>query len=186
MGAANVRNERALNMDIDQLERHLSHDDGVAVLLRGHLWIEGALTELIRATFEFPDEWSDLDRLAFPSKVALARAQGALFWDEPLLELNRVRNRLAHNVTYDVNDATAASLLKSFPELSAIPEGIGPLRPGALTPERRVVEVVRDVVVSLLTYLWDATVAELQVRTAQMQDQTFRLQAAISDGIRRD
>lgn len=144
--------------------------------------MEGALTDLIRAALEFPDEWPDLQRLSFPSKVALARALGALYLGgEPLLALNRVRNRLAHDVAYEIGSTTVAVLLNAFPKVPADPRIEGPecapRPPGALTPDTEVVEVMREFVLSLLTHLYNLRAEVLRSRAGQYQQATQRLNA---------
>ncbi len=171
-------------MDLEVLRRHLSSDDTVAVLLKGHLWVESALTDLIRADLQLPDEWPDLHRLSFPSKVALARAQGALYLgSEPLLALNLVRNRLAHDVAYEVDDTTAAALLNAFPkvpeDLRAEDPDCAPHPPSTLTPDSQVVDVLREIVLSLLTHLYALNAEVLRGRTVQMQKASQKLNAFI-------
>lgn len=118
MSGGGRRAERS-HRDLEVLAAHLSSDDATAVLLKGHLWIESALIDLIRADLELPDEWRELKRLPFPSKVALARAQGPLYLgSEPLLALNAIRNKLAHEVVFEVDSASAAAILKAFPKVA--------------------------------------------------------------------
>lgn len=162
----------------------MASDDAVAVLLKGHLWVESALTDLIRADLELPDEWPDLQRLSFPSKVGLARAQGALYLgSELLLALNRVRNRLAHDVAYEVDDTTATALLNAFPkvpeELRAEDPECAPHLPSTLTPDTQAVIVLREIVVSLLTHLYTLNTEVLKARAVKMQKATQKLNALI-------
>ena len=177
-----ARSRGRLQLDPEVLSRHLSSDDAVAVLLRGHLWVEGALTDLIRSDLEVPDEWPDLERLNFPSKVALARAQGALYLgSEPLLALNRVRNQFAHNVTFEMDATTVAQLVAAFPKVSegdrAEDPNCAPVKPTALASDSEVVVVLREVVLSLLTHLFELSAEVLRDRTAQTERAVQRLNA---------
>ncbi|WP_305999015.1 hypothetical protein [Blastococcus carthaginiensis] len=154
------------------------------MLLKGHLWIETALVDLIRADLELPDEWRELERLPFPSKVALARAQGTLhLGGEPLLALNAVRNKLAHNLEFEVDSAALARMLKAFPKVSpedrAEDPNCAPFLPSTLTPDGQVAAVLREVVLSLLEHIWTLTSEVLKDRAAKMQRATDRLNALL-------
>ena len=158
------------------MERHLQSTDPTALLLRGHLWIERLLLDLIRSDLEFPEEFNELDRLAFPAKVGLARAQGNLPWPNALLELNRVRNRLAHDVRFEVDLETARRLRAAFePDFGTIDDpsdfGTAPALAGLLTAA----DVTLAVILSLLDMLMNCTKSVLELRTRQMEEGNARL-----------
>lgn len=76
----------------------LERRDPLSIFIRGHLWVEADLEELILAALEVPDSFAKaLQRLSFRDKVALAKAQGNLPWADALLRLNAIRNKIAHD-----------------------------------------------------------------------------------------
>lgn len=103
-------------MDIDELiagwkekqrvseknfEQYFSpNDDLLAIVLRGHLLIEGVIDDLNRHCFHFP-EFYDEANLTFHKKLLMAQAQviepgPSIF---PAIRiLNELRNNLAHNL----------------------------------------------------------------------------------------
>jgi len=77
-----------------------SHDELIALILRGHLLIEQQLTEIIARTARSPMALQQA-RLRFSQLLYVAKA---LFYDErdddvwsSIQKLNRIRNRLAHS-----------------------------------------------------------------------------------------
>ncbi|MES2983122.1 MAG: hypothetical protein V4727_12485 [Verrucomicrobiota bacterium] len=85
----------------DKFERHFSSsDDLLAIVLRGHLLIEGFIDNLNRHCFHFP-EFYDEANLTFQKKLLIAQAQilepgPSIF---PAIRiLNELRNNLAHNL----------------------------------------------------------------------------------------
>lgn len=89
-------------IDMDLFMAHMRGRGIVEVLLRGHLWIEKFLGELLEAELRDPAVIA-FDRMPFSQKVNLAQALGLLSpaEAEPLRRLNRLRNRLAHDLTGD-------------------------------------------------------------------------------------
>jgi hypothetical protein len=84
------------------LTLYLSHTRGrgiVEVFLRGHLWIEKFLIELLEAEVPNPSPLR-LDRMNFASKVNLGEALNLLSPTDAasLRVLNSLRNRLAHDL----------------------------------------------------------------------------------------
>lgn len=78
-------------------------DDILAIVLRGHLIIEGFLDQLNRHCFHFP-EYYDQANFQFSKKILIARAQVLVPHENPdsffegMKRLNELRNRLAHNL----------------------------------------------------------------------------------------
>lgn len=71
----------------------------VEVLLRGHLWLENALIDLITVEVSNPEPLK-MDRMTFANKVNLAEALALLGPGEAstLRGVNKIRNRLAHDL----------------------------------------------------------------------------------------
>jgi hypothetical protein len=168
-------------IDFDAVERQLGSNDPVSVLLRGHLWVETALKDLIMAGLEYPEHWKELERLSFPSKVALARAQGELPWHGALLELNRIRNKVGHDARFEVDDSIARGLATSFePDFGHLGVGEQPLASVPnLKGSERPAEVIRESVLAILHYLLILAIDVLNVRTERMKEQTRRVKVLL-------
>ncbi|MEM9947119.1 MAG: hypothetical protein AAF810_13760 [Cyanobacteria bacterium P01_D01_bin.36] len=112
---------RALNWN-DRVKPSLDHiidlfgNDELGAYITGHLIIESVLVQLIELKITEDDTFDPFE-LSFPSKVRLAKNRGLI--DESmaafLIEMNRIRNRLAHRlgepITFDMvfNLANAAA-----------------------------------------------------------------------------
>lgn len=163
------------------MERHLDSDDAVLILLRGHLWVEELLVNLIRADLAIPEYWSDVDRLSFPSKLGVARAQGNLSWTSALYELNRLRNKVAHDPRFDIDLSAAQSLVRSFEsDFGTIDEphdmGTPPVGDGSSAAE-----VVRECVMALLGYLLNSYTDALEAKIRQCESQTRALEGLLQE-----
>ncbi len=86
-------------IDVELFMEHTRKRSIVEVLLRGHLWLENALIELIEAEVANPVPLK-LDRMTFANKANLAEALGLLGSTDAgtLRALNKIRNRLAHDL----------------------------------------------------------------------------------------
>ena len=86
-------------IDLDLFMDHTRGRSMVEVLLRGHLWLENALIDLIVAEVANPVPLK-MDRMTFANKVNLAEALGLLGPTDAgtLRAFNRIRNRLAHDL----------------------------------------------------------------------------------------
>ena len=101
-------------MDPDDETRffeHLTSESSLEVLLRGHLWVEAQLITALEEVIPFPS-LVDFGRFTFPQKVALAAGHGFIRADDvpAYLKLNALRNRLAHRVTEEPDEAYATEL----------------------------------------------------------------------------
>ena len=89
-----------------------TNDDNFQKFMRGHLYLEALLGEIIERSFSTP---AALDRVAamFFNKVKLVRALGRLDdrEEELLLAVNAVRNKLAHKLEFSLTFETAFALL---------------------------------------------------------------------------
>lgn len=86
-------------IDLGLFVEHTRGRSVVEVLLRGHLWLENAVIDLIEADVANPAALN-MDRMTFANKVNLAEALGLLSPGDAatLRTLNKIRNRLAHNL----------------------------------------------------------------------------------------
>jgi hypothetical protein len=94
-------------------------NDILGVIIRGHLFIESRLTHLIEQKLPEPGA-IDLTRMNFHLKIDLAVAMGVLPYDlrPPLQVLNKLRNKLAHDVHKQITRADSERLFKSLPKVS--------------------------------------------------------------------
>lgn len=140
------------------------------------------MTDLIRATLERPDEWDELDRLSFPSRVKLARAQGELTWPAALFELNRMRNKIAHQPRFEIDLPVALALARSFEDdFGCCGEkgdfGTAPDPSVLATPA----EAIRASLESILDYLMRSTADVLEAKVRRLQDATERLLQLVNE-----
>jgi hypothetical protein len=79
--------------------QHLTVDDPLALVIRGHLYVENALIKKIESCLSHPAEF-DSARLEFPGKVQLAVALGKVDAADKgaLTFLNGLRKKFAHNL----------------------------------------------------------------------------------------
>jgi hypothetical protein len=107
---------RLTGEDIERFFEVVKRDSATEIVLRGHLWGEAAIMELVEQSMEEPSAFSKhLDRLGFPAKLALADALTGVAWQQPFLKLNSLRNMLAHQLRREIGLAEARDLLGSFP-----------------------------------------------------------------------
>src|SRR5450755_2483965 len=84
----------AMNLeDNDDFIKHLTSEQPLEVLLRGHLWVEAELIAVLEDVLPFPEQ-IDLGRVSFPQKVSLVAAHGFIRpGDVPgYMKLNSLRN----------------------------------------------------------------------------------------------
>ncbi len=98
----------------------VSVDDPELILLKGHLLIEEQLNSLIECYLEKPENIEKV-RLTFAQKVRLLACMDAHFAGEKVfLDLNKIRNKLAHNADFQtVHDDLrewACSVIQHWPK----------------------------------------------------------------------
>lgn len=98
----------------DSFEQHITRDEPLEVLIRGHLWIEAALTTLVDRTLRRPAALEKAG-LSFSQRVSLAEAMGLVPQDMAyaMRQINRLRNRAAHNLNDPPRETDQAQLLGS-------------------------------------------------------------------------
>jgi hypothetical protein len=94
----------------------LRGDESLQLVIRAHLYAEQLIFAMISERLAKPDA-IDLDRLTFPLKVRLAVAMGLMAEEviAPLLGLNKLRNRFAHETDYRFTSDDKIDLLSSIP-----------------------------------------------------------------------
>jgi hypothetical protein len=107
----------AVSLDSDLFSRQIWNGDSrFEVFLRGHLWIEHFMDKLLVLAFERPEAVA-LDRLTWVHKLHLCDGLGLLRpWEpSPFAEVNRIRNKLVHNLAGEPSDEDIAKLLRLSP-----------------------------------------------------------------------
>ena len=95
---------------------HIYKEEILGVLIRGHLYIEEKLTALIERNLRRPKKLK-LEKKSFSLKIelAVALASEAEVLQEALVVLNRLRNRLSHNLRAKITRDDCVRLYKALP-----------------------------------------------------------------------
>jgi hypothetical protein len=162
----------------------IESDSAFEVLVRGWLWIDKALSALILAPLEAPEQLSQdaLDWMRFEHKIQLAAAQGSLTWPSPLRALARIRNRLAHNPHVQVDAALVEELASSFePDFGRLSDGTVICNAPELDTPKDVVERLRGMLTSIVAYLFELTREMMDLRVRELGRQVSALRRAIDE-----
>lgn len=105
----------AVSLDHELFLSHTEDRSLIEVLLKGHLWVESCLNRGVRIGLVKPDS-VDLDRMPFSRKLDLAHGLGVVRDDliQPLRLLNKLRNRLAHELTAEPTQDELLQLVSSL------------------------------------------------------------------------
>lgn len=106
-----------MTIDKAKFEEHVfKPENAFEILLRGHLWVENLLNRILETQIVSPGV-IDIDRMAFRQKVDTADAFGFISIEDgkALRELNRMRNKLAHNLLEEPGQADFAFLVSLLP-----------------------------------------------------------------------
>jgi hypothetical protein len=100
--------------------KHLGSRDSLQIVIRGHLYIEAELVDLISDSVAMVrPEAIDFDSWSFPRKLEMAEALGLIESKNigAFRSLNSLRNKLAHDLELEVSDAHVRDLYNSFSDL---------------------------------------------------------------------
>jgi hypothetical protein len=86
--------------DFPTLINHLNVEDPLALVIRGHLYVEAALNKQVESALVNKKAIDDIAELPFPTKVKLAVALGKVDSADArgFTALNALRNKFGHNV----------------------------------------------------------------------------------------
>lgn len=92
------------------------------VIVRGHLYCESALAELLRKNLKRPEELS-IDRLEFQAKVNLCSAMGLvdLTLKPGLTQLGKLRNKYVHQLDYEATESDLTDLVNALKSTIGMP-----------------------------------------------------------------
>jgi hypothetical protein len=105
-----------VTIDKKQFEEHLFRpDSSFEILLRGHLWIENLINEIL-AVHIVDSSALDVDRMAFRQKIDMAQAFGFISPGDgrAFRELNKMRNKLAHNLWAEPSESEVQGLVNTL------------------------------------------------------------------------
>jgi hypothetical protein len=105
------------------------------VVVRGHLYCESALGELLRQNLQHPEE-IPIDRLEFQAKVNLCAGLGLfdLTLKPALTQLGKLRNKYVHQLDYELTENDQIDLTNSLKSTIGLPAEYY-LRKGMTFPE---------------------------------------------------
>lgn len=115
-----LRSEKSRKYVVDEVSRNyisflddIKSNDFLAIILRGHLYVEHELTELMSQFLRYK-QYIKMNK--FISKLELASALGAVEeeWIPALKKLNHFRNKFAHDLRYEFNEQSFEDFLSSF------------------------------------------------------------------------
>src|ERR1700676_1817672 len=111
------KEKKQFDNTVQAIGKALSKEDPLGVVIRGHLFVESQLIQLLEEALPDPGA-IDLSRLNFPTKVDLAVAL-KLFSElrkRGYLALNKLRNHLAHNIDVELRESDERRLLQALTE----------------------------------------------------------------------
>ncbi|WMJ89437.1 hypothetical protein [Anaerocolumna sp. MB42-C2] len=81
-----------------------TYSDREFIFIKGHLYLEGIMSELIKKLYPNPNSLNNIDN-SFFKKVKLIRAVNGITdeMEKLLLEVNSIRNKMAHNLHYKLS-----------------------------------------------------------------------------------
>jgi hypothetical protein len=103
--------------EIDLIFSALKNEDPLGVVIRGHLYVESQLIQLLEEALPDPGA-IDLTRLNFPTKLDLAVALKVIKETEKrgYAGLNSLRNHLAHNIDVELRESDEKRLYQALSE----------------------------------------------------------------------
>lgn len=105
-----------MGTDMDRFEQHLfKPESSFEILLRGHLWMENLINRILELHIVNAGVL-DLDRMGFRQKIDLAQAFGFISQADgnALKALNRLRNKLAHNLMAEPSEREIRDLVNTL------------------------------------------------------------------------
>lgn len=158
---------------VDLYLEHINADDPLQIIVRGHLYVESAMISLIESNLPNPTG-IDFTKFNFHQKLEIAVALGLVKSDEchSLLQLNSLRNKLAHNLHIEFTDKSLTNITQSFdPESRELYKSFAN---GKID--------LKDMLRVAITVLYD----KLEVKRQVMDDMREEIRERIQQGLGRD
>jgi hypothetical protein len=105
------------SFDIEQCKARLLRGDDWQRIIQGHLFFDHVMSAMISEQMMRPLDIS-IDRMNFPTKVELISAMGLIPTNNKpfLLGINKIRNKIAHNLGFKVTRTHANQLFIDSPK----------------------------------------------------------------------
>jgi hypothetical protein len=109
--------EARWSFDLKKMREHLDGGDELQVIVRGQLYLEHGLIELLSEAMRYP-EATDLRRLPYNLKIDLCVGLGVLskVLVPPMNKVNEFRNRVAHNLNYAFTEQDKRDFYNCYPK----------------------------------------------------------------------
>ena len=136
---------KEMSFDIDRLVARLKGERWQQIL-QAHLYFDHVLSALLKEELRHPDA-IDVKRMSFAQKLQLVHAIGLVRSDivPTIAAVNRVRNRLAHDLEAEIGDGEVQQLTNTVPSW---------FKKQVMKPEEwKGPDVLRDTLVYLLAFL---------------------------------
>lgn len=154
--------------DVPTLMAHLNTEDPLALVIRGHLYVESALIKQIESVLVNKQEF-DSARLQFLTKVRLAVALGKVDRADvgAFAALNRLRSQFAHNVDTKLTDQDELDLYNTLSQRQR--DRVDSLRKPGMAFLARLRLDVLGIILALLTVTTVEKAPDSQIKKAQIQ-----------------
>jgi hypothetical protein len=104
------------SFDFKKFEEAMKASDMLSMVIRGHLYLEHALIQMLVDAMQKPNE-NLVRRMNFPTKLDMCIALGLLTeeWRAPVSRVNEMRNRVAHRLDIQFTKVEKDELFNLFP-----------------------------------------------------------------------
>lgn len=167
-----------------------SSSEPIAVVIQGHLYADHVLVQFLTAALPKPEKLN-IDRLGFAIKVSLCAALDLIDQQQAatLNNINRLRNKFSHDLTYEFSEQDKIDLFNTFTPLGQtliLETG----EPGRKLPLREVPLAHIFIVLAILVDLGRQHFLDYQAKKRDAIENARRLldeihAAGISDGTER-
>jgi hypothetical protein len=153
--------------DVPTLMAHLNTEDPLALVIRGHLYVESALIKKIEDVLVNKQEF-DSARLQFGAKVKLAVALGKVDRTDvgAFTALNRLRSQFAHDVDTKLTGQDELDLYNTLSPRQRV--HVDPLRKQGMPFLSRLRLDVLGIILALLTATTVEKAPDSQIKQAQI------------------
>ena len=111
--------DKDFTFDLKKAREELNSSDPISTILRGHLYIEHSLDEMLNIELKRP-ELINLSKINFSVKPKLCLALGIIDQrtSNICLKINKIRNSLAHHLDNNIDKSVLNDLLNEYhPEM---------------------------------------------------------------------
>jgi hypothetical protein len=112
-----IQASKVFSFDVPRFHKEVGSGDMLALVIRGHIYLEHVLIQTLSEEMARPDEM-EMRRLSFPSKLDLGIAMGLIdgTWRPAVNRINEMRNKMAHRLEYNFEDRDKLELWRMMPK----------------------------------------------------------------------